>query len=827
MIAGNPLDRVKASLAGAEAARPAVGRQSKGRQISPVPDTAPVPPGTFGKLGRPSQRWAYRDAAGQLLGFVDRFETPEGKTIRPLTWRDPGEGARWVQQSVEALRPLYGHEVLAARPTAPVLVVEGEKAADAARERFPELVVVTWPGGAKAVGKADFSRLKGRKVAVWADADEPGRDAAKAVARLARSARATSVAIVQLPLGLPVGWDLADDWPAALGAAEAARLIEVALNPSSSSEREPAIQGPDESGVFWPPGFRMDPVSGLWWTERGDRDQWVADPFEVMGEARDSSGRGWSVVVRVKARDGRMSPVRISRGSLASGGGDARRDLADAGLRIATGQGIRERLAQALMRVSGPDGRFITLTDATGWQDGRFVLPLQTIGPIGGEEVLFTGDASALKYGTRGDCAQWRREVAARAKHNPLFMFALSLAFAPPLLKLLEAEGGGFHVRGNSSTGKSTLLVAAGSVWGGDPNGGQHGFGHTWRLTTNALESLALAHNDGLLVLDELAQIDPREAGVAAYALANGDGKKRLRPDATLRQPVRWRLILLSSGEIGLADHVASDGKGGRVAAGQELRLIDVAADAGAGLGIWSRLDEGETAGGRSTATMAAAKAHYGHAGPQFLEKLTADRATMIEKARTHRALFLEEARRVGDTGQIARAADRFALVAAAGELAAELGIAPWAWSDATQATLFVFERWAADFGRNNSREERQILERLRDFIQTRGSEFVGADRGVDDGLDDPTAEAPRARSMRTSGVRHHHEGRLYFLIYPGAFKEALKGFDPKEAARVLKRRELLLTDSEPGRLTKKKKHDGEATNFYWVSARILGEAEG
>ena len=249
--------------------------------------------------------------------------------------------------------------------------------------------------------------------------------------------------------------------------------------------------------------------------------------------------------------------------------------------------------------------------------------------------------------------------------------------------------------------------------------------------------------------------------------------------------------------------------------------MIDVAADAGAGLGIWSRLDAGETAAGRSEAIKTAAKAHFGHAGPLFLEKLIGDREALLRKAREYREMFRAEALRNGDSGQIARAADRFALIAAAGELAAELGIVPWKWGDALEAVQFVFERWASDFGRKGLREDRQIIERLADFVQTRGSEFVAADRS-----DDQNAEAPRARSMKTSGVRHYQDDQLYFLFYPSAFKEALKGFDVKEAARFLKRSELLLTDAEPGRLTKKKKHDGESTNFYWVSGRIR-EVEG
>ena len=52
-------------------------------------------------------------------------------------------------------RPLYGLDRLAARPDAPVIVCEGEKAADAAERLFPEYVAVTSPNGAGSPHCAD------------------------------------------------------------------------------------------------------------------------------------------------------------------------------------------------------------------------------------------------------------------------------------------------------------------------------------------------------------------------------------------------------------------------------------------------------------------------------------------------------------------------------------------------------------------------------------------------------------------------------------------------------------------------------------------------
>lgn len=117
-------------------------------------------------------------------------------------------------------------------------------------------------------------------------------------------------------------------------------------------------------------------------------------------------------------------------------------------------------------------------------------------------------------------------------------------------------------------------------MWG-DPSA----YPRLWRATANGLEGLAALHNDGLLILDELSQIDPKEAGEAAYLLANGQGKARASRTGTARQSARWRLLFLSAGEESLTALMARVGR--KVNAGQEIRLADLDADAGAGMGAF------------------------------------------------------------------------------------------------------------------------------------------------------------------------------------------------------------------------------------------------
>ena len=183
------------------------------RCLMPVLDDAPPPPEAHPSLGKPSGRWFYSDAAGRLLGLANRFDSADGsKQFRPATLWERGKDRRreWRWVAWPSPRPLYGLDALATRPKAPVVVTEGEKAADAAARLLPGFAVVTSPNGSKSAGKADWSPLAGRRVILWPDADAPGAVYVEAVADLVRKAGASFVAVLSLPDGVADGWDAAD-----------------------------------------------------------------------------------------------------------------------------------------------------------------------------------------------------------------------------------------------------------------------------------------------------------------------------------------------------------------------------------------------------------------------------------------------------------------------------------------------------------------------------------------------------------------------------------------------------------------------------------------
>jgi hypothetical protein len=157
--------------------------------------------------GKAHHVYKYADTAGRPVGAILRWDLADGKKeIRQISWMRHKKTNRctWRWQAFIAPRPLYRGELLEKMPNADVIVVEGEKAADALADKLPSHVVVSWAGGSKAINQSDWSVLEGRNVAIWGDNDAPGREAAKQVQE------ATQGDIIDAPSDKPEGWDAAD-----------------------------------------------------------------------------------------------------------------------------------------------------------------------------------------------------------------------------------------------------------------------------------------------------------------------------------------------------------------------------------------------------------------------------------------------------------------------------------------------------------------------------------------------------------------------------------------------------------------------------------------
>lgn len=209
-----------------------IKKESLWEPLPHAPADAPEPPRAHIKRGLPERVWCYRGAAGEVLGYVYRFITSNGgKEVLPLTWcRHKLSGALdWHWMSFAEPRPLYGLDRLAAKPDATVLLVEGEKCADSGTENLPHMVVVSWPGGGKAIGKVDWTPLAGRRVVLWADCD------AKRVPVTAAEKEAITQRLAQEPSY------------AALD--EAAQKLELAESIVALQATKPLLDAPAQPGI--------------------------------------------------------------------------------------------------------------------------------------------------------------------------------------------------------------------------------------------------------------------------------------------------------------------------------------------------------------------------------------------------------------------------------------------------------------------------------------------------------------------------------------------------------------------------------------------------
>lgn len=608
-----------------------------------------------------------------------------------------------------------------------------------------------------------------------------------------------------------------------------AKLSAAQMKELRAAARGHAASGAGDSAGAGVRGFTMK-NSGLWFSdpdpERPEEQRparRISGPFEIAGKARDHDNGKWGILLRWRDPDNEMHEWVMPFSKLAGDGAELRAELLDGGLLIEPDPRARDLLFRYLLHT--PVTGRVRCVDRSGWHSisGRsaFVLPDGTVyGRVDDERVVLrtARRSGGEKMRQAGTLAEWQTEVATYAIGNDRLAFFVAAAFAGPLLDLLALSSVGFHLFGVSQTGKTTAARAAASVWG---QAATHQQIYTWRATANGLEAVASETTDTLLVLDELSEVDAKEAGAVVYMLANQSGKTRAARNGESRERRSWRLVYLSTGEKDLAAKLAEAGT--RVQAGQDVRLVPILSDAGAGLGVFQELHSFPNAGelvdhiGRATQQSA-----YGTAGRAFLERLTGQIEIVSERERLRASLdaaiaeFVEGRIPPDAPGQVRSVARHFGLVAAAGELAARLGVLPWTKGEAIEAASACFDAWLSARGGTEAAEEREALKHVRAFIEAHSSDrFETISRSSDDGTQ-RVVNRVGFRELTTDGEWVHY-------VLPEAFaNEVCRGLNHNLAARVLARKGLLVRDAGERFTTRRTLHGLGRKRVYAISARIL-----
>jgi len=596
-----------------------------------------------------------------------------------------------------------------------------------------------------------------------------------------------------------------------------------------------AAKTPRQEGRPW---FDVD-EKGVWYhgfSNQGDPlpPYWVCSRLDVAAKTRDEHNGEWGFLLVANDADGHLKQWAMPARMLAGDGTEYRATLLSMGVSLAPGSKAKSLLT-IYIQTAATEAR-ARCTDRIGWHSGAFVLPDRTIGDADGERVLFQSAAGVVsQFKQRGTLLEWKQQVSELCIGNTRLTFCTSAAFAAPLLWHAGLQSGGFHLVGDSSSGKTTGLRVAASVFGG------RDYARSWRATDNALELTAAQHSDALLILDEIAQVDPKIIGDTVYMLANEAGKGRATRTATARPALTWRLLFLSDGEIKLSDHMAEAGKAAK--SGQEIRLANIPADAGKGLGVFDDLRGFSSGKALSDHLQEATRCYHGTAGMGFIEWAVANQATLAEDLRIGVSELVSEWVNGSAHGQVYRVASRFALVGVAGELATDAGLTGWPVGWATSAAQACFRAWLEERGGAGSGEHKAMVRQVRSFLELHGdARFTWVNRAADDHKPNTMHRAGFKRLVTGDGtpintntdyLREFGDKMSsdeadaaaceYFVLPEVWRKEVCKGSDPKAVASLLISMGVLQREEKSGRPDKLMRIGGMGrARVFSISSRIF-----
>lgn len=491
-------------------------------------------------------------------------------------------------------------------------------------------------------------------------------------------------------------------------------------------------------------------------------ETWVCSPLHVDAITYDKDLNNFGRLLRFKTSIGSWRQWPLPMELLKGSGEEMRGILLSMGVEIDPNN--RNHLSNYLQ--SQRPKKRVSCVAKSGWYNGNFILPNHVIGKDR-DSIIFQSNAGFFDEYSQGGTFDGWQYLSRLAQGNPMLILALSSGFSGPMLELCGLDGGGIHLFGDSSTGKTTLLDVARSIWGGKS------FRRSWKATANGLEGAAALFNDNLLCLDEVSECDPLEVGKIVYSLGNGYGKQRADRSGSARSLTRWKCFIISNGERTIETSIREGGK--TVKAGQSIRLLDI--PAARKFGAFDELHGLASGSTLSDKIKSITSNHYGHAGRAFLEKVVTDSRDF--KSYLDQFKNIPQFRNDDESGQFRRSAARFALLGLSGELAIEFGLLPGLEEGAAlDAAVIGLNSWQSIRGKNGNSETTQILNQVTDFVNRHGDSRFSSAGSI--GCNHESVVRDRA------GWWIDRDGQRIYLFTATGLREATKGFDFKRALDAL-----------------------------------------
>lgn len=532
-----------------------------------------------------------------------------------------------------------------------------------------------------------------------------------------------------------------------------------------------------------PAGFRME-KQGLFFQGDGEKDSayLVCSSIEVLAYTRDENSENWGRLVRFRDLDDHTHECAIPMELLSGDCSELFRMLLNYGLRISTKNNIKNKLPELLQSIA-LDKRALCTT-SIGWHGDHFIMPDGAI-PKTDTIYLQSDNSNFIGFRCSGTLEEWIKNIAVPCRGNSRLVFSLCCAFAAPLLSLIGSESGGFNLKGSSSIGKSTALAIAASIVGSLK------YIQQWKATSGAIEALAEARNHLLLCLDELGQVDGKEAGEIIYMLANESGKNRMKAKGGLRKRSEWKILFLSTGEVSIVDKLNEVNK--KVQAGMLTRIVDIPADAGKGHKLFDTVHDFGDGGKLAHHLKEAVSKYYGTAIRAYLAELANIKNQLPEAYDAiNKDFFLKFVNSTADP-QVRRVASRFAIVVTAGQLAVKLGILPYTIEEIFECVGMCFKAWLEDRGSDTDHESEAIIRQVKAFFEANHSSRFALTQ--EDNEDDGAVDSGKTINQAGYKIRNA-KGSYDFYVNKTTFEiEICKGLDERAVKKLLKSKGLLLGD--------------------------------
>lgn len=555
--------------------------------------------------------------------------------------------------------------------------------------------------------------------------------------------------------------------------------------------------------------YKVEEDGTYYISKEGNDPLWICPPIHVEAHLRDDNGENHSILLKMS--DGEVDHYWAL----------CRRDIPDYrglqgrflhyGLDLPFGASEQKHI-QTFLAFSRPDKK-LRCVDKAGWHGKHYVFPDgMVIGNGEDEESVYPLINTNIKGSkTRGTLKEWQDNVVTICVRNSRMILSLAAGLSGPCLQIVNEDSGGFNLKGLSSRGKSKCLQIAVSVCG-SPD-----YRCTWRITVNALEATCSMCNDSFLPLDEIGQATAKSVSESAYMIAQGRGKDRMRGNITLRTASTWRVLVLSTGEEGIEEHIKRGGL--EVKAGQIVRLVDIPAVVEGGFGCFEDIHGEKDGGCFADKIDEVCEKYYGNAIREFTKEIVKD----VRYVRNHLKCTMDDfvATHAKDcSGQVIRVAKRFGFLLGTITLAIEFDILGTitdsdniqeyiiSKGEAAGAIVKCYEAWLEDRGTKQDIEPERILEHVIGNLKERAdSRFLS------------TVPTQKDDFRTCQQIWGYKEGSTFYVSVEAFKSYFCVGASATDVAKMLYQAGHLQRDNE-GKYTVSKRittHSKDVDRFYVI----------